>query len=518
MNRVNEPLSAEAEVIVDMQDIHKSYGPIEVLKGIDFRLRAGRARALVGENGAGKSTLLKVIAGKSDDWTGRYDLRNTPVRFASVRAAQRAGIALIHQETVSLPTLTVAENVLAGRLPRRGPFIDRRALHEQAEAALARLGVTLDLDRPASQLNTAELQLVDIARALLADPSVLLLDEPTASLPDEGRERLFAVVRKLLDDQKSIVFISHHLNEVFEHCHDLTILRDGKVVEDVTTASSNAADAAEAMIGRELIEVDSRDRVSTVRDEVAFSTRALSDGSLLRDIDLDVHAGEIVGVSGLLGAGQAELIAAILGERRVTGEMTLSGKAWKPSSVYAAARDGVGVVTEDRKVDGLLLEEPIATNLGLASTLLRTFGVYSARKERAEAERLIRALDIKPPIATMPVRSLSGGNQQKVTLGKWLRQPLDLIILHEPTRGVDVGAKALLHEQIRELAASGTAVLLVSSDLPEVVALADRAVVLHRGRLVSTLLADELNQQNLLLAAFASNELDETRTEGDTHD
>ncbi len=488
--------------MVNLRDIRKSYGPVEVLKGVDFSLRPGRARALIGENGAGKSTLLKIIAGKSDDWRGTYELRDQPVRFGSVRAAQRAGIALIQQETISLPTLTVAENVLAGRLPRRGPFIDRKAMNELAETALARLGVSIDLYRPASRLNTAELQLIDIARALLGDPSVLLLDEPTASLPDEGRERLFSVVRKLLAEQKSIVFISHHLNEVFDLCEDVTILRDGKVVADVSTSTSDPASAAAQMIGRELIEVDSRSRAKTRSEEIRFEAKGLSDSSLLDGVDLRIHRGEIVGVTGLLGAGQAELIGCILGERRSSGTMTLKGTRWNPHSVHDAARRGVGVVTEDRKVDGLLLDESISTNLGLASTLLAPWALYRRKRERVAATEIIGRLDIKPPVPTMTVGSLSGGNQQKVALGKWLRRPLELMIPHEPTRGVDVAAKALLHEQIRALADAGTAVLLVSSDLPEIVALADRAVVLHRGRLSSIFEAESITQQNLLIAAF----------------
>lgn len=498
-----KPLSSSAagQPVVLMEQIHKSYGPVEVLKGVDFTLHPGRARALVGENGAGKSTLLKIIAGRDDEWSGTYQLRAKDVRFANVRAAQRAGIALIQQETISLPTLTVAENVLAGRIPRKGPFIDRRALHQQAEAALERLGISLDLHRPASSLNTAELQLVDIARALLNDPSVLLLDEPTASLPAEARDRLFGVVRRLLDDQKSIVFISHHLNEVFDLCDDVTVLRDGKVVADLSTRQSTPSEIAELMIGRELMEVDSQGAPGPRSANIVFSATGLVDGSALRGVDLEVHEGEILGVTGLLGAGQTELIAGILGERSTQGEMTYSGKPWKPKSVHQAISSGIAILTEDRKSDGLLLEEPITVNLGLASTFRKPWSVYRKRAEKRVADTLIDALQIKPATADIQVKSLSGGNQQKVALGKWLREPHKLIILHEPTRGVDIAAKALLHEQVRALAAQGASVLLVSSDLPEVVALSHRAVVLYRGRVSGVFENDSMNQQALLLAA-----------------
>lgn len=491
------------DVVVAMSGIVKSYGAVNVLKGVDFSVRAGRTSALIGENGAGKSTLLKIISGEIDDWTGNYRLRGAPVRFSSIRAAQKAGIALIHQETISLPTLTVAENVLAGRLPRRGPFLDRRVLHEQAEAALARLGVSLDLDRPASRLNTAELQLLDIARALLGEPSVLLLDEPTASLPAEGRDRLFNVMERLREQGTALVLISHHLDEIFEHCDDVTVLRDGRVVQQVSVVDSSPARAAEAMIGRELNDTDAAPRGHATAGDSMLAVEGLTDGSSLHDIGFEVRAGEILGVSGLLGAGQAELIGALIGRRQAQGTMTVDGQPWQPKSVSDAVRGGMGIVSEDRKVDGLVLDASITANIGLASTILSPFKVYRPVNERAAANDLIRHLDIKPPSPTTEVMRLSGGNQQKVTFAKWLRRPLKVMILHEPTRGVDVGAKALLHRQIRLLAEAGTAVLLVSCDLPEVIALADRHIVLHRGTIAGRF-EREATQHDLLMAAFSA--------------
>lgn len=499
---------------VDLRDVRKSYGPVEVLHGVDLSLHAGRARALVGENGAGKSTLLGVIAGKTQDWTGEFTMDGKPVRFGSVRAAQRGGVALIHQETMSLPTLTVAENVMAGRLPTRSGLLRRRSLHDAAAEALAALGVELDLEAPASELGTAELQLVDISRALLSDPAVLLLDEPTASLPAEGRDRLFTVVRSLLHQQKSVVFISHHLDEVFELCDDVTVLRDGYVVADLATRDSSASAVAELMIGRELAVVDAVEPRALRSSEPAFVAESLSDGAVLHEVDVDVRPGEIVGVTGLLGAGQRELVEAIVGARPSQGSMYLDGRPWSPGSIRESVETGIGILTEDRKVDGLILDESITVNVGLASTVRKPWGRYRAGQERRAARTLIDELSVRPTDEDIAVEALSGGNQQKVALAKWLREPRSLMLLHEPTRGVDVGAKALLHERIRTLAEAGTAVLLVSSDLPEVVALCERAFVLRRGRVSAALHGREITQHNLLLAA--SQPLDDLETASTT--
>jgi len=493
--------------------IRKSYGPTEVLKGVDLEVAPGSVRALVGENGAGKSTLVGVVAGKTTGWTGEYELHGQPVRFPSVRAAQRGGVALIHQETTSLPTLTVAENVLAGRLPKRGGLLRRSALRDQATAALSVLGVELDVDRPASELGPAELQLVDIARALLSDPSVLLLDEPTAALPAGDRERLFTVVRTVAARGAAVVFISHHMNEVFDLCDRITVLRDGSLVADLAVADVAPRDVVQAMVGRDLAAVDARHTPAPrlADEEPRFRARGLRDAHVLQGVDLDIGRGEIVALTGLLGAGQQQVVSCLLGITPCSGEMTLDGQGWKPASLHEAVQRGVAILTEDRKADGLLLDEPITTNLGLASTLRLPMRRYRRRDEQAASLALVEELNVQPALPSRIVGSLSGGNQQKVALGKWLREPRALAVLHEPTRGVDVGAKAVLHERIRRLAQEGTAVLLVSTDLPEVVALAHRAVVLRRGAVVADCSGPELEEQHLLMAS-AHNAEDGTST------
>jgi ABC-type sugar transport system ATPase subunit len=486
--------------VLQVTELHKSYGANNVLRGVDLELHAGQATALVGENGAGKSTLVGVLAGKAQGWTGEYRLRGQRARFGSVRAAQRAGISLIHQETTCLPTMTVAENVLAGRLPRRAGLLRRRALREQARAALAVLGVTLDVDRPASALTTAELQLVDIARALLHDPAVLLLDEPTASLPDHDRDRLFGVLRGLLGRGTAIVLISHHLSEVFDLCDRVVALRDGRVVLAEPVRATSPQAVATAMLGASLAAVE-KARSGRPIGPPRLRVRDVADGVSLHGVGFDVHAAEILGVTGLLGAGQQELVAALIGHRRVRGAMELDGVPWRPRNPAAAVRGGAAVLTEDRKADGLLLDSPVSANLALASSLRRPLARYSRRAETAAARRLVDELGVRPADPGRPVAALSGGNQQKVALGKWLREPRSLVILHEPTRGVDVGAKATLHTRIRQLAATGAAVVLVSSDLPEVAALADRAIVLRRGRIARELAGPQLTEETLLLAA-----------------
>lgn len=499
---------------LSMEGISKSYGTVQVLHDVDFTLRRGEIHGLVGENGAGKSTLVGIIAGDHTDFDGTMSLFGEEVRFANARAAQARGVVLIHQEPTGLPTLSVAENILAGKLPSRFGIVSKRALYARAAAALGELGTTLDVQVPLGQLTPAHRQLVEIARALLQSPKILILDEPTASLDASEAARLFAAMERVRDGGAAILFISHHLPEVLKMCDRVTILRDGRRVATVSSSETTEEALAATMIGRELAEVDRQGQRERALGEVGLAVEGLTVYPRLVDVSFEVRAGEILGVTGLLGAGQDELIRALFGFGMSSGSMRVWGKAYCPKSPSDALASGVALLTDDRQGNGLILDETISKNLALASSLRRPVALYRDRDEETMAKRLIAQLDIVPPRPRQHARALSGGNQQKVALGKWLRGDYRVLLLHEPTRGVDVGAKALIHKEVLRLAEQGMPIVVVSSDLREITALSDRVVVLHRGRIASVVDGKHASEDRLLtLAAGVSESLSETEVQ-----
>lgn len=487
--------SAGRDVLV-LTEIRKSYGPVEVLHGVDFRLRQGEVHALVGENGAGKSTLMSIIAGEQPDFGGSYSLYGEEVRLRNVRDAQASGIVLIHQHPTGLPPLSVAENVFAGDLPRRGGFVRWNVARRLARDALGELGLDLDVSQPLARLRPGQQQLVEIARALRQQPRVLILDEPTASLTASEKRRLFEAIARIKAGGTAVIFISHHLSEVFTVADCVTVMRDGRRVRTLLTSETSEDEVAFLMVGRELDPPDDVQRPRTGRRRLCVEALRVADR--LRSVSFTADEGEVLGITGLLGAGQDELVGALFGTVVSTGTMTLDDEPYRPVSPAEAIGAGVALVTEDRQADGLLLDESIATNLALVASYRKRFALYRPGREQDEGRGTIDRLGVVPSDPRKPVRALSGGNQQKVAIGKWLRASHRLLILYEPTRGVDVGAKAQVHEIVRELARQGQTVLLVSSDLPEVAALADRVLVLHRGAVGAELAAGQVTDDRLL--------------------
>jgi ribose transport system ATP-binding protein len=493
---------------LELSRITKRYPGTLALDGVDMDVRAGEVHALLGENGAGKSTLVKLIAGSFSDYTGQVKLSGRDVRLDSPAAAKALGIELIHQELSLAPPLSLAENILAGRLPSRWGLVDRRAMRSEARRCLDRAGLNIDPDTPVEALSQHEAQLVEIAKALANDPKILVMDEPTSSLSREETGRLFALMRDLRSRGLAIIYISHHLPEVMEIANRATVLRDGRKVATREIGGVTAADLASMMVGRSVSDLyPSRSHpAGAVRLDVRHLTRV----GFFHDVSLNVRAGEIVGVGGLSGAGRSELARSICGLDPIDdGQVLLDGQDVAGRSFQQLASLGVAYLTEDRKKDGLALRLSVRDNLRAASiSRLARAGWYSPSSGWSAMRGLMERLQVSPPIASMPAGSLSGGNQQKVLLAKWLANSPKVLILDEPTRGVDVGAKVLIHRAVAQAADQGAAVVLISSDLPELVGLSDRIVILRGGRLIGQLAAGDRTEDAVLLAANGHRELE----------
>jgi rhamnose transport system ATP-binding protein len=504
--RRSGPLSGggpEAEPpILALEQATKSYGAVQALRDGSLTLRPREVRALVGENGAGKSTLVKLLGGAARVDEGRMLVDGRPVDFHSPHDARDAGIAVIYQEPTLFPDLSVAENVVMGRHPlgalRR---IDRRRMEQDVQDVLDRLGVRLDAGRPVRGLSIADQQIVEIAKALSFDARVLIMDEPTAALSGPEVERLFSVVRTLRDRGAGVLFISHRLEEVFEICETVTVMRDGAVVHSAATADMTPDDVVRRMVGREVDALFPKERAS-IGGPVLAVHRLTREG-VFADVSFEIRAGEIVALAGLVGAGRSEVARAIFGvDRADAGHVEVDGVRLPRGRPTAAMRAGIAFVPEDRRQQGLVMDLSIARNATMTRMRrLSRGGLISGRAERRLAEEWARRLQLRFHRLDDPVSFLSGGNQQKVVLGKWLATEPRVLIVDEPTRGIDVGTKAEVHRLLSELAGEGLAVLMISSELPEVLGMADRVLVMHEGRLTGELTRDEADEERVMRAA-----------------
>ena len=471
-----------------VEDVRKSFPGVLALKGVSLDVVPGEIHALLGENGAGKSTLGKVIGGVYAVEEGRLWLDGVPVGRIDEAAAGDLGIGIVHQEGSLVPQLSIAENIFAGRQPTRWPGrIDRGAMRRRAAALLAELGVPLDPSLPVSQLSTAQAQVVEIAKALSRDLRLLILDEPTSALTRAETQRLFEVVRRLRASGTAVIYVSHRLTEIFELCDRVTVLKDGRVTGTRVVAQTSEAELIRLMIGRDVL--FAREDASVAPGPVVLSVEGLAAPPFVNGANLTVRTGEIVCLAGLVGAGRSELCETVFGVReRQRGRVLLDGKPVSFGGPWDAMAAGIGMVPEDRKVAGLFLDKSITDNVS-ATVLGRVSraGIVSDRAAAALVGRFIQDLRIATPSADQLVGNLSGGNQQKVLLAKWLVPEPRLLIVDEPTRGVDVGARAEIYRILRALKAKGLALLVVSSDLPEVLTLADRIVVMAGGRTVGEL-------------------------------
>jgi ABC-type sugar transport system ATPase subunit len=480
--------------------IHKRFPGVHALKGVDLEVRRGEVHALVGENGAGKSTLMQVLAGvyRPDAGTIEFDGRKDVV-FPDERAAQAAGIALVFQERSLFGPLSVAENVYAARQPaNRLGRIDHGALRDQARAAVAEVGLEVDPDLPAERLSSAHQQLVEIAKALSLKPKLIIFDEPTAALGPADAARLFGVIRRLRGQGCGVIYISHRLEEIFSIADRITVLKDGAGQGTFAASSLTAGDLVAKMVGRELA---GRAHQAATPGDLMLEVEGLGDAKL-KNISFAVRAGEIVGLAGLVGAGRTELALAIFGARpRTSGVIRVNGEARIFHSPADAIAAGIGYLSEDRKDSALFIDMSIEDNMAAVAAARPGPWRYSESGYRNSAEDMRRALRIACRGPEEAVRVLSGGNQQKVILARWLLAKPKVLIVDEPTRGVDVGAKAEMHALLEELARKGAAVLVISSDLPEVLSISDRVLVLREGRLTGELPREEATEAAVMKLA-----------------
>lgn len=503
-----------AESLVKLTGIGKSFSGVPVLRDVDFELLAGEVHILAGENGAGKSTLIKIISGAHAEFEGEMTMFGKPAHFANPLEASRAGVSVIHQEMSLIPALDVVDNIFLGREMRRpGWRFNRAAQETKTRELLARLGLDLNLRTPVEEFPMTVRQRVEIAKALAFDARIFIMDEPTSAIPESEAALLFTIIRQLRDDGFGIIYISHKMEDIYEIADRITVLRNGERVGTAAAADLPEKELVKKMVGREL---DSRFPPRTpaateqVRLEVAnFSVRnpAIEGSYLVRNVSFEARRGEILGLAGLQGSGNSELLNGIFGTlgNMATGEVSVDGVPLRTLSPITSIRAGVSLLTNDRKASGIVPDISVEANIALASLRRFVRGSWvSARLEREAAERQQKALSIRLRNLDQPVATLSGGNQQKTLLGRWLETMPKVLLLDEPTRGVDVGAKLEIYDLMNRLTAKGVCILLITSELPELLAMSDRILVMHRGEIMQCLLRGQATQESIVHAAMGA--------------
>ena len=490
--------------MLSMRGIHKSFDGTQALRGVDFSADRGEVHAIVGENGAGKSTLMKVLAGAILRDAGEILLDGATADASTPLAAHRLGIRAVYQEFSLVPHLTVAENILLGQMPasRVPGCVDWGEAYRRADEILASIGfVGIDVHKVVRQLSVSHQQMVEIAKAVAVRPRILILDEPSAVLSQEELDRLFSLVRLLKQEGTLILYISHRLDEVFEIADRITVLKDGQLVGTVQPREADQNQLIRMMVGRSLGEIFPARRPP--REAPALEVRNLGRAGSFSEVSFTLRQGEVLGMSGLVGSGRTQVARCIFGaDPFEVGEIRLNGNPIHPRSPREAVRAGIALLTEDRKRDGLVMHCTIRDNASMASyDRLSRWGVLNRRAQATEVQHKIEELDIRPPLLNRLARQLSGGNQQKLVLAKWLLTQARVLILDEPTRGVDVATKVEIYQLISDLAAEGIGILLISSELPEILGLSDRALVMREGRLVGEFTRAEASEERLLASA-----------------
>jgi len=487
--------------LLSMEGITKAYPGVQALAGVDLTLARGEVLALLGENGAGKSTLVKTLAGLHPLDSGAIELGGRPFRQGNPRLAREQGVAIIYQEPSLFPDLTLAENVFVGRQPKTAGRVDWSQMRVRTSTLFADLGIDLDPGRLARGLSIADQQMVEIVKALSLDARLIIMDEPSAALTNAEVARLLGVARRLRDQGRGVIYISHRLEEVFQVCDSVTVMRDGATVASAAITEVDTAQIVRWMVGREITEMFPK--VPAQVGEVVLSVQGLSSTGEFHDISFEVRRGEIVALAGLVGSGRSEVVRAIFGIDPIkSGTITMAGARLHRHTPSRAMDAGISLVPEDRRLQGLFMPASIAHNTAITVLRrLRRAGLVRIGAERRLAKEWATTLRLRYASIDDPVERLSGGNQQKVVLSKWLATSPSLLIVDEPTRGIDVATKAEVHRLLSEQAAAGMAILMVSSDLPEVLGMADRILVMREGRLVDEIVRADATQERVMTAA-----------------
>ncbi len=489
--------------VLEMRHIRKTFPGVVALDDVGFELRRGEVHILIGENGAGKSTLMKILSGAYQKSAGEITLDGANVEIKNPKHAQDLGIGIIYQEFNLIPHLSVGENILLGREPKRLPgMIDQRAIFQEAGRVLKSLGVTLDPRRLVKELKVADQQMVEVAKALSLDARILIMDEPTAALTEHEIKELFATIRRLKETGVAIVYISHRMEELFEIGDRVTVLRDGRSVGTYDVRGMSKTELIRLMVNRELTDLFPKERAT--RGEEILRVEGLSTKGGLKDISFALHKGEVLGIAGLLGAGRTELARAIFGlDKILSGTIYINGAPQRINSPRTAINSGIGFLTEDRKSQGLVLPLSVKENLCLASVdKFSSWGMMDSSEEQRVSGQYVKDLRIRTPGLDQKVVFLSGGNQQKVVLSKWLCCESEVFIFDEPTRGVDVGAKTEIYQLMNRLTANGVAIIMISSELLEVLGMSDRILVMRAGRITGEFNAAEATQERILQCAL----------------
>lgn len=491
------------ETILRMEGIDKSFTGVHALKGVDFDLQKGEVHALMGENGAGKSTLMKILTGIYAKDAGTITYEGAAVEFKTPKEAQDAGIAIVHQELNMMNHLTVAQNIFIGREAMSGRIINDKKMNEDAAALFRRLNIKIDPAAVMGDLTVGKQQMCEIAKAISREVKLIVFDEPTAALTDAEIEELFKIIRDLRERGLGIIYISHRMDEIKVITDRVTVMRDGEYVGTLITKDCSKEDIINMMVGRVIYEEPKQKSMVAQDAPVVLSVRHLNAGKLVRDVSFDLRKGEILGFAGLMGAGRTETARAIFGADPVeSGEIYMNGKQVQIKCPKDAVAAGIGYLSEDRKRYGIILDKTITENSTMATMEEYQKGVFiDKKKERQVTESYVKKLKTKTPTVDAAVGNLSGGNQQKVVIAKWLVRDCEVLIFDEPTRGIDVGAKSEIYHLMNELAATGKAIIMISSELPEVLRMSDRIMVMCEGRITGEIPIEEASQASIMTAA-----------------
>lgn len=499
-----------SDPILRVEGISKGFPGVQALQDVHLEVHPGEVLVLVGENGAGKSTLMKILSGIYTRDAGTITFEGEQIELTGPLQAQQLGITIIHQELNMMPDLTVAQNIYIGREPKTGLFLSERALNRRTEELLQRLDIKLDPRSKVAELTVAEQQMVEIAKALSFNAKVLIMDEPTSALTDAEVETLFVLIEQLKQRGTGIVYISHRMDELRRLADRVSVLRDGAYIGSLEKSEISIPRIIEMMVGRAIDEGTRPDVREHAADPVVLDVQGLSTKTLLKDVSFQLHKGEILGFAGLMGAGRTETARAIIGaDRKDAGTISVAGKPVRIRQPEDAVKRGIGYLSEDRKLLGLMLEQDVTFNTVLASldSYANAIGWMGDRKAKNQTKDYVQQLRVKTPSVNQIVKLLSGGNQQKVVIARWLMRDCDILIFDEPTRGIDVGAKEEIYRLMQQLAASGKSIIVISSELPEILRVANRIAVFANGRITGTLRNEEASQEKIMqLAAHGEEE------------